>query len=200
MEIKELKNFIFKFEQCDKEFVEALQKTLEHKHVKIFEFFGIKDLNPKAEVVVYNNIDDFKNLYKGTWQNFMRACVKNNQIHLLNLDVCRAETIHKNATTEDIQKILLHEIVHFCHRQVCPNPQIWLMEGLATNLAQQNYVIDKIDCTAKDLENNFYHTPKSYHYAHKIVEYLLENIDKNNLLKNFKKLNLKEIIKKINKK
>ncbi|MBR2221110.1 MAG: hypothetical protein IJ975_03145, partial [Clostridia bacterium] len=81
MKIKELKNFIFKFQQCDKEFVETLQKVLEHDQTKIFEFFDIKDLNPKAEIVVYDNIDDFKTLYNGTWQNFMRACVKNNQIH-----------------------------------------------------------------------------------------------------------------------
>ena len=50
MEIKELKNFIFKFQQCDKEFVETLQKVLEHDQTKIFEFFDIKDLNPKAEI------------------------------------------------------------------------------------------------------------------------------------------------------
>lgn len=64
---------------------------------------------------------------------------------------------------------------------------IWFSEGLATNLANQNYEIRDLNkCDFDKLKNDFRHYKGSYIYAYTIVNYVLNNYSNEEIEKLYK--------------
>ena len=83
------------------------------------------------------------------------------------------------ANLDEMLKMIMHEFVHACNDEVKKwvRKTIWFHEGLATNLAHQDYEITDLEtCDFEKLEWNFNgYGSGSYSYAYTIVNYLLSN-------------------------
>ena len=97
----------------------------------------------------------------------------------MDLNDQRKFTTHTNANLDEILKMIMHEFVHACNDEVKKwvRKTIWFHEGLATNLAHQDYEITDLEtCDFEKLEWNFNgYGSGSYSYAYTIVNYLLNN-------------------------
>ena len=77
---------------------------------------------------------------------------------ILNIEEQVKYTTHKDSNLDDTLKMILHEIIHSCNSVINNdfNQTIWFREGLATNLAHQNYsLVDLNNCNFKLLKEDF---------------------------------------------
>ena len=133
------------------------------------------------------NYDDFKDVQikaHGKVIDYVRGITNGstNTIMILTIEDQLKYTTHKNATLDDTLKMILHEVVHACNSVVSKfyYQTAWLQEGLATNLANQNYfLMDLSECDFELLKNDFMNYGKNnYAFAYTIVNYILNNYDK----------------------
>ena len=133
------------------------------------------------------NYDDFKDVQikaYGKVIDYVRGITNGstNTIMILTIEDQLKYTTHKNATLDDTLKMILHEVVHACHSVVVKfyYQTAWLREGLATNLANQNYyLMDLSECDFELLKNDFMNYGKNnYAFAYTIVNFILNNYDK----------------------
>ena len=152
----------------------------------ILDFFKLKKLPQKFNIIIMN-YDDFKDVQikaYGKVIDYVRG-ITNRNIHtimILTIEDQLKYTTHKNATLDDTLKMILHEVVHACHSVVAKffYQTAWLQEGLATNLANQNYyLMDLSECDFELLKNDFMNYSKNnYAFAYTIVNFILNNYDK----------------------
>ena len=152
----------------------------------ILDFFKLKKLPQKFNIIIMN-YDDFKDVQikaHGKVINYVRGITDRsiNTIMILTIEDQLKYTTHKNATLDDTLKMILHEVVHACNSVVSKffYQTAWLREGLATNLANQNYyLMDLSECDFELLKNDFMNYGKNnYAFAYTIVNYILNNYDK----------------------
>lgn len=112
---------------------------------RIMDFFALEKLSNKIKVEIYPTLDD--------WIKFIESCGKKYQdyivgtafpdkICVLAFDEYSKTRIHKNDTFDDYLKVIIHECVHFCNQEKIENGYnsvLFIMEGLATYLANQPY-------------------------------------------------------------
>ena len=152
----------------------------------ILDFFKLKKLPQKFNIIIMN-YDDFKDVQiklHGKVIDYVRGITNGstNTIMILTIEDQLKYTTHKNATLDDTLKMILHEVVHACNSVVSKfyYQTAWLQEGLATNLANQNYyLMDLSECDFELLKNDFMNYGKyNYAFAYTIVNFILNNYDK----------------------
>ena len=188
----------------DLETAKAISKKFDEIIPSLTDFFQLPQPQKNVQVKLYDNLDDFQNyvnqsfekkyeslkkinpnIQKDTWENWIIGYGGNNRIDMLNISLCKTKTIHTNTTLNDMIKLATHELVHVYHTQAltqhnCPP---FLMEGIATQLAEQSYYqLDEIKCTGQDLLENFNIIPDNYHSAYTLMGYMLEHYTHNELL------------------
>ena len=140
-----------------------------------------------AMFAVVRHYDDFKDVQikaYGKVIDYVRGITNGstNTIMILTIEDQLKYTTHKNATLDDTLKMILHEVVHACNSVVSKfyYQTAWLQEGLATNLANQNYfLMDLSECDFELLKNDFINYGKNnYAFAYTIVNFILNNYDK----------------------
>ena len=216
--------FIINFAESDFEFANTVASVLDLHKKRIMDFFGIKSVPQKIVIKIYNNLQEYID-YINPWikkqadeireqggepsvesyQSWMIGDTFDDNINMLNLDLCKQSPAHCDDSLEDILKMPVHELVHICHKTFANGcVESWLMEGIATQLAGQNwYKIDKIDCSAEDLQTNFKGIKNCYHYACSLMGDLLETKPHDevlSILKGTTSVDLQELIDNFNNK
>lgn len=192
---KELENFIIESDIQLDYFEEVVEHIAENEK-RILDFFKLERLPNKIKILILS-YKPFKEIIiskYGEILNYVRgnSCSETNTIIVLNIEDQIKYTIHKDADIKSLKDTVLHEIVHQCHhvyhndhRQI-----IWFSEGLATNLANQNYKISDLNkCDFDKLKNDFSHYKGSYIYAYTIVKYVLNNYSNEEIEKLYKNPN-----------
>ncbi|MBQ8762363.1 MAG: hypothetical protein IJZ26_03550 [Clostridia bacterium] len=167
------------------------------------QFFNIEKLSDNVTIKIYDDIDEFKKFVNDsfkkqaeffkkqgkdvpcrTWDKWISAMAGNGKIDMLNIELTKTETAHKNANLENTLQVAVHELVHICHAEISKKPlPAYRMEGIATQLANQKYYqLEKIECNANDLLNNFHKLDKSYHSAYTLLGYMREKFKHEELL------------------
>ena len=156
---------------------------------EILSFFKLDKLPKKVNIIILS-YEPFKEFIISKYGEILEyvsgdSDSKTNTIRILNIEDQIKYTIHKHADVEKIKKTVLHEIVHQCHHIYhtdCRQIE-WFSEGLATNLAHQNNIVDLNKCDFEMLKNDFRHYKGNYNYAHTIVNYILNNYPKDEIEK-----------------
>ena len=182
-----LNNIIIEYSK-DLNYIDNIVSYIELNEKEILSFFRIDKLSKKYILKILN-YDEFKkyiiNKY-GEIKPYVRGDTdsKSNTIVVLDIEDQIKYTIHKDACTDDVIKMVMHEFVHACNNEVCNcvNEIVWFEEGLATNLAKQNYSLCSLDdCDFNMLKNNFNNCKNNYKYSYTIVNYILNNYSKDEI-------------------
>lgn len=185
----ELDNFIIESD-IELDYLSDIANYVSENENKILDFFELDKLPNKVKILIlsYDSFKDFIISKYGEILDYYSgdSDSKTNTIRVLNIEDQIKYTIHKNANLDAIKSEVLHEIVHQCHNIFHKDyKQInWFSEGLATNLANQEYTIaDLNDCDFDRLKNDFRHYKGNYKYAYTIVNYILNNYSKDEIIK-----------------
>ena len=157
---------------------------------RIYSFFGIEKLKDSVtiSIVNYQEFKDFLIRKYGIIESYVRGDSDSNtkSIRILDIDDQIKYTTHKDATLDNTLKMIIHEIVHAFNNDFTSDNKniIWFREGLATNLANQDYSdINLHDCDINKLIKNWYGFGKgNYNYAHEIVKYMIDNMSHDELM------------------
>ena len=188
--IKELDNFIIE-SSVEISYFDDIVRFILKNEKDALEFFGLRELPKKFNIKIMS-YEEFKNeeiKRFGEVKDYIRGITDglNNTIMILSVEDQIKYTTHKTSTLEDTLKMILHEIIHACNSAINNDffKTIWFKEGLATNLAKQNYsLMDLSMCNFELLKNDFNNYGKNkYAYAYTIVNYVLNNYDKETIMK-----------------
>ena len=186
----ELENFIIESDIQLDYFEEVVKHIVENER-RILNFFKLERLPNKIKILIlsYNPFKEIIISKYGEILNYVRgnSSSETNTIIVLNIEDQIKYTIHKDADIKSLKDTVLHEIVHQCHHVYHNNHRqiIWFSEGLATNLANQNYKISDLNkCDFDKLKNK-----GSYIYAYTIVNYVLNNYSNEEIEKLYKNPN-----------
>ena len=182
---KRFDNYILKC-RFDLYYFEDIVNYLNNHEKEILSFFVIDKLEKPCTIEIMNwkDFEKFQNEKMGGIKEFRRGDtdVNSSSIRILLLEDQILHTTHKNATLEDTLKTVLHEFIHICHASVQKYDRrlLWFFEGIATNLAKNNYEIcDLSECDFDKLMNDFNSYGKGrYKYSYTIVNYILNNYSK----------------------
>lgn len=204
-----LNNFII---ETDKKipYFDQIVNYIESNEADILSFFHLSKLSNKYHIKIID-ICEFKEfiinkygIYKNS--NIADTDRKSKTIRILSYEDIMIYANYKKFTLEDYFKIFIHEFVHACHNELSNGckEDIWFREGLAVNLAKQDYDLIDIDIDFEDLINNFRIIPNNYSYAYTIVKYILNNYSNDEIFKLISDLNYfkdksKSIFKKLKK-
>lgn len=195
---------IINFGEVDLDLAQAMVNKINEEKSRIFEFFGISKLSKKLQITLYDDFDVFVNMvndsferqaeWKKTrgidapaekWNEYIVALGGGGEIKMLDMELCRTKSAHKNTNLNDFLEVTVHEFVHVCHDEIIKKSPLpnYLLEGIATQLSGQKYYqLDKIQCTAEEISGGFNNLKKSYHNAYTLMGYMLESLPHNELL------------------
>lgn len=195
---------IINFGETDKDLANAMIDVIDKEKSRIFEFFNIDKLSKKLQITLYDNFDEFVNMVNesfkqeakwkkehgidapvGKWNEYIVALGGDGVIKMLDIELCRTKSAHKNTDLNDFLQVALHEFVHVCNSEIITKSPLptYLLEGIATQLAgQEKYKLDKLECTADELLNGFNNLEKSYHKAYTLMGYMIESMPHEELL------------------
>lgn len=96
--------------------IQQLIATLESKFKEIMNFFGLENISRKVIVKIYYLIDDYKKHLipyleemGEIYHDWMIADTMDDNINMLELNLCRELSSHRNETIEDQMQNILHE-------------------------------------------------------------------------------------------
>lgn len=182
---QELNNFVVTSEIKLEYFADIVNHLKENER-PILDFFGLSKLSKKYQIKIleYPAFRAFIVKKYGLIQDYVRGDtdVKSNTIVILTLEDQLKYTNHKDTNLEEMLEMIMHEFIHACNNEVSKitRENIWLREGLATNLAHQDYeIVDLRTCDFARLKKNFNgYGHGSYGFTYTIVNYILNNYSK----------------------
>jgi len=178
----------------DMETANAISKKFDEIIPSLTNFFQLPNPPKDVQVKIYDNLEEFQNYYeaktnphsqKRVWENWIIGLGGDNRIDMLNAHLCKTKTIHTNTTLNDMIQLATHELVHVYHYKTLPqrNCPTFLMEGIATQLAEQSYYqLNEIKCTGQDLLENFNIISDNYNSAYTLMGYMREHYSHKELL------------------
>jgi len=186
---KILENFIVESDIELNYFDEVVDYIINNEQ-RILEFFKLDKLPQKVKIIItsYGPFKEFIQNKYGEVLNYVAGDSDSftHTIRILNIDDQIKYTTHREADVNKIKVTALHEIVHQCHGTYHNDYRYttWFAEGLATNLANQNYkVINISKCDFNQLKSDFRHYKGNYEYAYSIVNYVLNNYSDEEIFK-----------------
>ena len=182
---RELDNFVVTSEIKLDYFADIVNYLKENER-PILDFFGLSKLPKKYQIKIleYPAFRAFIVKKYGLIQDYVRGDtdVKSSTIVILTLEDQLKYTSHKDTNLEEMLEMIMHEFIHACNNEVSKitRENIWLREGLATNLAHQDYeIVDLRPCDFARLKKDFNgYGHGSYGFAYTIVNYILNNYSK----------------------
>ena len=180
----ENENFILEFSENDKALAEQVANVLDTKYREIMKWFELESLPKKTVIKIYDDREEYKKhiipwLEKNgeRWQDWMKADTYDGNINMLHIEKCREVDDHSDMDMQDFLTTPIHEFVHICHRAVLEDDfDTWFMEGLATQLAKQDYYpVSNIPYTAEQILGEFDELNHSYQIAYALMGYMLEH-------------------------
>lgn len=181
---KELDNVIVE-SNINIDYFDEIINYIKSNEKEILNFFSLSGLKEKYQVKIldYKSFKDFELAKYACVKDYVRGDTDadTRTIRIMDLNDQRKFTTHTDtdANLDEILKMIMHEFVHACNDEVkmWVRKTIWFHEGLATNLAHQDYEITDLEtCDFEKLEWNFNgYGSGSYSYAYTIVNYLLNN-------------------------
>ncbi len=170
-------------------YLDDIVKYIRDNEKRILDFFNIDKLSQKYKIIImpFNEFRDYIINKYGKYENFQRGDTdkSSNTIRILSFEDQKEYTTHKDEDFNSYLKMILHEFVHACNDEINNDyyETTWFNEGLATNLANQNYnVIDLSDCDFNRLKKEWNNYGKNkYSYAFTIVNYIINNYSKEEL-------------------
>lgn len=180
--IYENEYFIIHYTESDIGYIEEAIERLNSKYIEYMEFFGVDKLPEKVKLVIYNDLEAFRQKMISSYGHVKETTVghaQGNLVEILTLNERKKIELHKNSTEETIIMTFAHELLHIFHAFYKGNNRSsWFAEGLAINLGSPRYELGLIDCTAEDLINR---RGKSRHFF-AMVKYMLENMSHEKIL------------------
>ena len=180
---QELNNFVVTSE-IKLEYFADIVNYLKENERPILDFFGLSKLPKKYQIKILEYPAFRAFIVKKLIQDYVRGDtdVKSNTIVILTLEDQLKYTNHKDTNLEEMLEMIMHEFIHACNNEVSKitRENIWLREGLATNLAHQDYeIVDLRPCDFARLKKDFNgYGHGSYGFAYTIVNYILNNYSK----------------------
>lgn len=144
--IKELKYINLEYNECDKNYIEELIDYINLSSEEITNFFNINSFNPKVEIKLYDDIDNFNEWYyyfnkKEAPLWFCGFSFKMNgvyHINVLSLEKYKKTQGHEKHNLNDLKYLIMHEFVHSCVLKINNSSlPAWLNEGIAIKLSHQ---------------------------------------------------------------
>ena len=177
-----------KHEDAKGGFLEDLSKNIETRVSNLFKFFNIKSLDKKINIVLWNDVEEFRRFAKSKLNmdvpNWMCGWVQNIEnlsiVNTLILEELRKCESHSNNQIHDLENIIIHEIIHIIVKFISNGKKTkkWLTEALATVLSNQQHTF-KFKITVDSLYNdNFI----DYGTFNLIGQYLLNKTSKDYII------------------
>lgn len=178
---QELENFIIESDIRLNYFNDIINCIIDNEK-RILDFFKLEKLPKKVNVLILN-YEPFKNFIISKYGEILSYVSGDSDsltstIRILNISDQIKYTTHTDANIDKIKGTILHEIVHQCHHVYHNdyNQITWFAEGLATNISNQKYELQKLDeCDFLKLKNDFRHYKDGYKFSYTIVNYILKN-------------------------
>lgn len=184
---KQTRNYLIEYDENNK-YIEEVCNYLDDKIDSILSFFELINLKEKRKIVIWNNLDEYKNHIEQfyPYQDYMRADTNDGNINLLSLEAARKTKEHSTTTIDELKKVISHEFVHICQQdseiEHIDSDIVWFWEGLATNLGNPED-FHKIEITVDDDEiQEFNSLENNYSIAYTIGNYMLENYSHEQIL------------------
>ncbi len=178
---RELENFVIESDIRLNYFNDIINCIIENEK-RILDFFKLEKLPKKVNILILS-YEPFKSFIISKYGEILSyvsgdSDSSTNTIRILNIDDQIKYTTHADANIDKIKGTILHEIVHQCHHVYHNdyNQITWFAEGLATNISNQKYELQKLDeCDFLKLKNDFRHYKGGYKFSYTIVNYILKN-------------------------
>ncbi|MBR1925400.1 MAG: hypothetical protein IJ837_00920 [Clostridia bacterium] len=183
----ELDNFIIHTDK-DLDYLSEISKTLNSETKKVLDFFELKELKEKKNVVIYTDIQKYKAHKEEMgedYQEWMCGDTMDGNINLLELTEAQKTKAHKNMTLKDFLQSVIHEFVHACQQEVNNDFKglVWFWEALATNLSgQQDNCAEIKNCDFEKLKTDFNTVRGAYGYAYLLGDYMLKTYGQKKVL------------------
>jgi hypothetical protein len=185
--ITERENFDVFFEEINCCYITDLIEALEENLGRIMRFFELSRLTKKIAVRLWNSTEAYAHYLKpyiGEYHSWLVADTYNGDINILAYALFIQSDGREKSTMDDYRKVIVHELVHACQKEVNPQAKdvFWYWEALATNLAGQQYPLLDIPYTMPELSRGFMNLHNSYTAAYTLGRYLLEHYSNERLL------------------
>ena len=152
-------NYIIKYNECDKDYIDDLINYIDKEYSKILEFFGIDKLKKKLIISIYDDINKYKeyrfNNISDTSVGNMDVSDNNYYINVLSYKEYIKRKGHEEKSIDDYFKLIIHEFIHVVNDEygTLHKSLIWIREGLAIYLSHQYDGVKKRlnKCTLKAL-------------------------------------------------
>lgn len=163
------------------ELVQEISGILLENMERIMVFFQLEKLDRKIPVVIYPETGAYLVHLEQCGQAYyewMIADTFDGRINVLSLEACRCSSYHARMDREEYARLIIHEFVHICQKQVEPDCYgcIWFWEALATNLAGQVMASVEINCSREELMFHYLELPAAYAISYRLGKYMLEHL------------------------
>lgn len=142
-------NYIIKYNECDKDYIDDLVNYINKEYNNILEFFGIEKLKKKLIISIYDDINKYKE-YRGdnindTSVGNMDVSDNNYYINVLSYKEYIKIKGNENKNVVDYYRLIIYELIHVVHEDygTLHKSLIWIREGLAIYKSHQNDGVKK---------------------------------------------------------
>ena len=134
--------FIIYYNECDKDYINLLVKTINERSTFICDFFGIV-YNEKIVIKLYNNLKEYKKNLEDSfrrqnlerkYENWMIANTEDGNINMQSLDLVKQQDDFKYYTDQIFCYNACHEFTHLCQQYLNSKNPGWFWELIATNI------------------------------------------------------------------
>lgn len=190
--LKSIKYLDISYSESDLEYISEIAEFLDKNTDEIVSFFEITDFGEKIHLTLYNDLNTFRTdtqrITNKVFPDWFCGLSYSNCIMVLSLSEYVKTKGHEKHTLNDLERLILHEFVHSCHRRVSKINCAWLAEGLACTLSHQydkaRLVINASleDILSKTVDYKNYNTLLRFAYTTYGKEYILKLIHDNKFL------------------
>ena len=173
-----------------------IENIINSREKEIFKFFDSKEINLNCNVYIYDSIENLTNGLKNRGfskdPDYMCACFKDSD-NSLNFFEPKDIPSDKEWSKEEYKNVIFHELIHAIQYNLFGSCPEWLCEGIAKYLdgtykkgikyLLDNYIINNPIPNQDEIENEFgMHEYDSYIYAYLMVNYLIDNLGKDEFI------------------
>jgi hypothetical protein len=192
-------NYIIKYSEIDKDYIQDIILSLNLNSKRIMDFFKLEKLSNKVNIVIWDSISSYRNqleprLIKNgrKYHEWMIGDTFSGSINMMTISEVRKTKDRGNYSIEEFLDCISHEFVHICQKEAkLTNLPSWVWEMLATNLGNPKKVTN-IDVSLEELTNNFDNIKGNYSMAFTIGNYLFQNYGSDYVLYFLKNYNSKK--------
>ena len=182
--------FIIYYNECDKDYINLLVKTINERSIFICDFFGIV-YNEKIVIKLYNNLEEYKKNLEDSfrrqnlerkYENWMIANTEDGNINMQSLDLVKQQDDFKYYTDQIFCYNACHEFTHLCQQYLNSKNPGWFWELIATNIGTPENQHECDDIFTLEALYERFHDIDGYGIVYKFGKFIFENYDRNTIL------------------